>query len=91
MRIVLTEKQMENVISELFDGGAEPKPEKLSEKHYDEFVRLFHRLKELKDIGIIKPEEFNSIQTPMFDILIRIKTDVPSWYHKSGAFNNKED
>ena len=87
MRIVLTEKQMENIINELFDD----EPEELSEKHYDEFVRLFHRLQELRNIGIIKPEEFRTIQMPMFDILMRIKEDVPNFYYKSGAFNNNEN
>lgn len=81
---------MENIINELFDGGAEPKQEQLSEKHYDEFVRLFHRLQELRDIGIIKPEEFRTIQAPMFEILMRIKDDVPSFYSDRMFFGPKE-
>jgi len=82
MKIVLTEKQMENVINELFAD----EPEELSERHYDEFVRLFHRLQELRDIGVIKPEEFRTIQMPMFDILMRIKEDVLEFLLQIGSF-----
>jgi len=45
----------------------------------------------LTENGIIKPEEFRTIQMPMFDILMRIKEDVPNFYYKSGAFNNNEN
>lgn len=79
---------MENIVSELF--GDSPEQEQLSEKHYDEFVRLFHRLQELRDIGIIKPEEFRTIQAPMFEILMRIKDDVPSFYSDRMFFGPKE-
>lgn len=77
MKLALTEEQLDKVL-EYFDKEIEP--EKLTEHHYDEFVRLFHRLKELKDVGIIKPEEFDSIQIPMFDILVRMKGELPHLY-----------
>ncbi len=80
--------KMETIVSELFGDSLEQ--EKLSEKHYDEFVRLFHRLQELRDIGIIKPEEFRTIQSPMLEILMRIKNDVPSFYSDRMFFGPKK-
>ena len=79
MNLALTEAQLDKVF-EYFDKDVEP--EKLTEHHYDEFVRLFHRLLEFKESGIIKDEEFRAIQHPMFDILARMREELPHLYGK---------
>lgn len=77
MKLALTEEQLDKVL-EYFDKEAEP--EKMTEHHYDEFVRIFHRLMELREVGIIKDEEFTALRHPMFEILVRMKESLPHLY-----------
>lgn len=88
MKLALTEEQLDKIF-EYFDKESEQGPEVLNERHYDEFVRIFHRLLELKDDGIIKDEEFAAVRQPMFDILVRMKEELPFLYGtKMGSEEN---
>lgn len=86
MKLELTESQLDKVF-EYFDKESEEK-EVFSERHYDEYVRLFHRLLEFKDLDFIKSEEYQKIQKPMFDILVRMKGKLPFLY---GQTNEEEN
>jgi hypothetical protein len=78
MKLALTEEQLDKLF-EYFDKKEE-EPEKFSERHYDEYVRLFHRLKEFRDLGFIKDEEYQPLVRPMFEILARMKEELPFLY-----------
>lgn len=90
MKLKLTEEQIDRILKE-FDSEEPEEQEKLSERHYDEFVRLFHRLKEWKDIGIIQEEEYQKIQLPMFEILVRMRDEIKYLYGSNFSVSDKND